>query len=119
MTLFRQLCKNVQILSLVIFILSVITSAALAAPQSDISPVRKNELTHIVKQDCGSCHGMTLKGGLGSPILPADLTGKSVNFLTFTILEGRQNTAMPPWKAIVSKTEAKWIAQQLKKGAFK
>ena len=26
---------------------------------------RQAELTHLVKHDCGSCHGMTMKGGLG------------------------------------------------------
>ena len=79
---------------------------------------RQSELTHIVKQDCGSCHGMTLKGGLGTPLLPEDLTGKSVDFLTFTIINGRPNTAMPPWREILTDQEAHWIAQQLKRGKF-
>ena len=26
-------------------------------------------------QDCGSCHGLTLKGGLGQPLLPGKLGG--------------------------------------------
>ncbi|MBL4797880.1 MAG: hypothetical protein JKY50_10740 [Oleispira sp.] len=25
----------------------------------NISPQRQQELTHLLKQDCGSCHGMT------------------------------------------------------------
>jgi cytochrome c55X len=124
MTLFNWFDLNVKCSlkrAIVLFYLSIasISSALFAAPAEELSQDRKSELSHIVKQDCGSCHGMTLKGGLGSPILPADLNGKSIDFLTLTILEGRPNTAMPPWKAIVSKNEARWIAKQLKKGTFK
>ena len=32
------------------------------ADENSLSEARKSELVHIVKQDCGSCHGMTLKG---------------------------------------------------------
>ncbi|MDX2370482.1 MAG: hypothetical protein QNK36_19105, partial [Colwellia sp.] len=35
------------------------------ANDKSLSNPRKAQLTHMVKQDCGSCHGMTLKGGLG------------------------------------------------------
>lgn len=79
---------------------------------------RQKQLTHIVKQDCGSCHGMTLKGGLGTPLLPQYLTNKSVEFLSYTIINGRPTTAMPPWKEILTVQEANWIAQQLKLGKF-
>jgi len=109
--------KNILI-SLTAFILLSATTMVFA--QADkLTPARKYELYNMVRQDCGSCHGMTLKGGLGSPLLPDDLKGKSINFITLTILNGRANTAMPPWNEIVTKQEAKWIAQQLKKGAFK
>lgn len=83
---------------------------------ADISTTRQVELMHLLKQDCGSCHGMTLKGGLGPALLPATLDGKSHELLTATILEGRPGTAMPPWKAMLSNDEAAWIAQQLKQG---
>jgi hypothetical protein len=33
---------------------------------------RQKELIHLVRQDCGSCHGMTLQGGLGPALLPAN-----------------------------------------------
>ncbi|TPH18661.1 cytochrome c [Litorilituus lipolyticus] len=77
---------------------------------------RKKALTHIVKQDCGSCHGMTLKGGLGPALLPENLEGKTVPFLQYTILHGRTSTAMPPWKSLLTEKEALWIAEQLKEG---
>lgn len=81
-----------------------------------LSQARKDQLTHIVKQDCGSCHGMTLKGGLGPALLPENLEGKSVLFLQHTILYGRTDTAMPPWKPLLTEQEALWISQQLKAG---
>jgi len=86
------------------------------ASESDLSLERKEQLNHIVKQDCGSCHGMTLKGGLGPALLPDDLKGKPVPFLQHTILNGRAGTAMPPWKTLLTEQEALWISQQLKAG---
>jgi len=89
-----------------------------ASQPSEISQVRQQQLTHLVKQDCGSCHGMTLKGGLGTPLLPDDLKNKTVELLTHTIMHGRPTTAMPPWQEILNQHEARWIAQQLKRGHF-
>ena len=76
----------------------------------------EQQLLHLLKQDCGSCHGMTLKGGLGPSLLPEDLQNKPEWFLTQTIMAGRPGTAMPPWNAILTKREAGWIAKQLKQG---
>ncbi len=76
----------------------------------------KTQLTHIVKQDCGSCHGMTLKGGLGPALLAENLQQKSILFIQNTILYGRSGTAMPPWKTLLTEQEALWIAEQLKQG---
>ena len=104
---------------LMIFFFSFFTSSTALADNNEISTARQKEISHIVKQDCGSCHGMTLKGGLGTAILPEDLVNKPVEFLTYIIMNGRQGTAMPPWKAIFSQSEANWIAQQLKQGTFK
>jgi len=86
--------------------------------KTPLSDKRKVELVHMVKQDCGSCHGMTLKGGLGPALLPENLKGKSVLFIQNTIFYGRPNTAMPPWQPILSQQEIIWISQQLKQGAF-
>jgi len=81
-----------------------------------VTDVRQAELTHIVKQDCGSCHGMTLKGGLGPALLVENLENKPILFLQNTILYGRPGTAMPPWKTLLTEQEALWIAEQLKQG---
>ncbi|OUS32093.1 cytochrome C55X precursor NirC [Thalassotalea sp. 42_200_T64] len=95
---------------------SVKKTAEQTTSSTALTKQRKNDLLHLVKQDCGSCHGMTLKGGLGPALLPADLVNKPEYFLTITILEGRPGTAMPPWKDILSEQEAQWIAAQLLQG---
>jgi cytochrome c55X len=90
----------------------VFISPALAA----VDAMRQTELMYLLKQDCGSCHGMTLKGGLGPSLLPEALDGKPNELLVSTILEGRANTAMPPWKAMLTLEEAQWMVTQLQQG---
>ena len=88
------------------------TAAAADAPASE----RRAELLHLVKQDCGSCHGLTMKGGLGPSLEPATLAEKDDEQMRFVILQGRRGTAMPPWSRFLSEAEARWIVEQLKKG---
>ena len=89
---------------------------ALAQEPPAPSPERTRELVRMVRQDCGSCHGLTLRGGLGSPLLPETLRDKPPEGLKQTILMGRPGTAMPPWKAFLSEAEADWIVAQLLRG---
>ncbi len=77
---------------------------------------RRAELISLVRQDCGSCHGLTLKGGLGPALLPASLKDKPADSLKWTILQGRPGTPMPPWQRFLSEAEADWIVSQLQKG---
>jgi cytochrome c55X len=93
----------------------LLIACAGAAPAADTTadPARRAALLHMVRQDCGSCHGLTLKGGLGPPLLPANLRDKDRAGLAYTILYGRPGTAMPPWKDFVSEAEAHWIVDQL------
>ncbi|MCB9083044.1 MAG: cytochrome c [Bdellovibrionaceae bacterium] len=74
---------------------------------------------YLLRQDCGSCHGMTMKGGLGTPLLPENLQDKPDGFLVHTIREGRPGTAMPPWKQFINEDEAKWLVKVLKEGVIK
>lgn len=83
---------------------------------TEITPSRQSELIHLLKQDCGSCHGMTLKGGLGPALLPVQLEGKSTDYLVMTILEGHPETAMPGWKTMLSADDALWLANKIKQG---
>ncbi len=88
------------------------TSAALA-----VDPARQAELRYLLDQDCGSCHGMTRKGGLGPALLPQTLAGKPDELLIVTILEGRSGTAMPPWRGQLSAADAAWLVEELRRGA--
>lgn len=91
------------------------SAAALALAQVP-EPARKVELIDLVRQDCGSCHGLTLKGGLGPSLEPAALADKDAEALGFVILHGRRGTPMPPWREHLSEAEARWIVEQLQKG---
>lgn len=90
--------------------------AASGALAAEPAPARRAEILHMVKQDCGSCHGLTMKGGLGPSLEPAALAGKDREGLAFTILRGRPGTPMPPWNQFVTEPEAQWIVEQLVKG---
>ncbi|MFO1352430.1 MAG: cytochrome c [Gammaproteobacteria bacterium] len=92
---------------------------ALLAPLfADAAPdaQRQRQLRYLVRQDCGSCHGMTLKGGLGPALTPAALAGKPVPGLVASIITGRPGTPMPPWQGLLSEQEAQWIVEQLLAG---
>ncbi len=94
-------------------LLSALASVVSAAP----TPGRAAELRHLVRNDCGACHGITLKGGLGSPLTRLALADKPATSLVATILDGRPGTPMPPWRPFLSEEEAQWIVQWLKQGA--
>jgi cytochrome c55X len=79
------------------------------------SPDRQNTLRNMLNQDCGACHGLTLKGGLGPALLPEALAGKPDEFLISTILNGREGTAMPPWQPFMNRDEAAWLVGVLRK----
>ena len=81
------------------------------------TPERQRALLELLHQDCGSCHGMTLQGGLGPALLPSALENKSAAVLTATILQGRPGTAMPPWSSLLTQQEAEWLVTQLKQPA--
>ena len=80
---------------------------------ASIADGRKQQLIRMVRQDCGSCHGMTLKGGLGPPLTPEALHGKPAESLTATVLNGRPGTPMPPWSRFLTADEARWIVSEL------
>jgi cytochrome c55X len=77
---------------------------------------RRAEILNLVRQDCGSCHGMTMKGGLGPALTPEALQARPADALAATILHGRPGTAMPPWQSFLSVDEADWIVDQLRRG---
>lgn len=88
--------------------------AGCAFAQSEISASRQQQLRHLLKQDCGACHGMTLKGGLGSALTIDTLKDKPDESLVAAILFGRAGTPMPAWQKHLTEAEAFWLVQQLR-----
>lgn len=91
----------------------VAVAAPLAMPPE---PARRAELVHLVRQDCGSCHGLTMKGGLGPALTSEALAGKSPEGLRATILYGRPGTPMAPWRIFLTEQEAGWLVEILMQG---
>ncbi len=79
-------------------------------------PKRQNELVYLLHQDCGSCHGMTLKGGLGPSLLPESLEEKPDAYLRVVISKGIPEKAMPPWEQILNPDEIDFLVAYLRRG---
>ncbi len=94
-------------------LMAVATAAALAV---EVPETRRDALLHLLRHDCGSCHGMTLGGGLGPPLTPQALAGKAALALEATILFGRPGTPMPPWRGMLNEAEVRWLVEVLKTG---
>ena len=103
----RKIIK--QLFVLVILIQLAPVSAAL-------DTARQAELLYLLKHDCGSCHGMTRRGGLGPPLLPGNLGERSQLLLVDTILKGRPGTPMPPWRGLLTEQEVQWLVEAMRRG---
>ncbi len=108
----EQTALRFAVLAAALCMSSVLADEADAA----LNGARRLELIRLVRNDCGSCHGLTLAGGLGPALLPAALHDKPVESLKSTILNGRPGTAMPPWSRFISPPEAEWIVNELING---
>ena len=82
----------------------------------DLSPQRQSDLLNLLKHDCGSCHGLPPKGGLGPSLMPEALADKNDQLLMDAIQNGRAGTAMPPWRPFLSVEESRWLITQLRLG---
>ena len=92
-------------------VLTMVAAPALAAENPDAG-----KLANLVRQDCGSCHGLTLRGGLGKPLTSENLRIWDREQLVSIILNGVPGTPMPPWRALLSEGDAGWIADRLQQG---
>lgn len=72
----------------------------------------------MVRHDCGSCHGIELKGGLGPALTPDVLKYTPAEAVAQWIANGRAERGMPAWSALLTPVEIRYIAQGLKKGTF-
>lgn len=81
-----------------------------------VDVTRQAELLYLLKHDCGSCHGMTRKGGLGPSLLPDSLRERPEALLVNTVLDGRPGTPMPPWRGLLSEQDVRWLVDVLRRG---
>lgn len=93
----------------------VLALVAASAHASETIP-DASKLANLVRQDCGSCHGLTLRGGLGKPLTSEHLQAWNRDQLVSIILDGVPGTPMPPWRALISEGDARWIADRLQQG---
>jgi len=98
------------------YVAAVFAFLALPAFAADPAPTRQAELDYMLRQDCGSCHGMTMKGGLGAPLLPEFLQAKAPDALAEVVLDGIPGTPMPPWRGLLTADEARWMIDRLRRG---
>jgi len=84
-----------------------------AAAASGPDEARRAELDHLLRHDCGSCHGLQLNGGLG-PALTADrMRQRSLAYLRAVIRDGVPGTTMPPWGPLLSEADINYLAKTL------
>ena len=98
-------------------LLPLLLSAVASHGGETVSAPRQQELVYLLRQDCGSCHGMTLRGGLGPALLPEALAGKPRQYLAQVISKGVAGTAMPPWENILEAEEIEFLVTYLQMGA--
>ena len=95
-------------------VLMVVVCALPARAADGVLPqARVQALRQLVLNDCGSCHGLTLRGGLGPALRPELLAPKGQAYVEAMIREGNPANAMPAWKDMLSPSEVTWIAQSL------
>jgi len=99
-------------LGLALASLLLIPEALAAAPDAE----RQAQLEHLLVQDCGSCHGLRMTGGLGPAITRDALTGKPRDSLIATVTHGRPGTAMPGWNALLDEQDIVWLVDLLLEG---
>jgi cytochrome c55X len=120
--LFRESLNIKRILIPILLVMvanSFADNSANSSATNSINDERKKELMHLLKQDCGSCHGMTMKGGLGPALLPEKLAATPDYILENTIKYGRETLAMPAWDGILTSVDIEWLVDQLKQGIEK
>ena len=81
---------------------------------SELAPRRQQELLTMLQHDCGACHGLRLKGGLGPPLNTDTLKERNTAELINIVTEGRKGTPMPPWKEILNAEEIAWLVDRLR-----
>ena len=92
---------------------ALLAAALVMAPATARADRDDAALRHLVRHDCGSCHGLRLTGGLGPALTPDAIAGRPAAWLRAVILNGVPGTAMPGWRGVVNEDEAARIATML------
>lgn len=80
---------------------------------ADVSKERAVVLDNLLQHDCGSCHGLTLRGGLG-PALTRDLMRtRTTQALAAAIRDGVPGSAMPPWRELLAAEDIDYLVRRL------
>ncbi len=108
--------KNIALILLLLLTSSCIATDSLSEPEVSIK--RQKQLMHLLLADCGSCHGMTLKGGLGPSLLAQDLKVKTNQQLFYIIKFGTTETPMPPWEQFLNDSEINWMINTLRQQSW-
>jgi len=86
-------------------LLSIAAATALTASFA-LAGTSSMDFAKKYEKECQGCHGPIHQGGVGSDLRPKALKKKNREMLAETIMDGRENTAMPAWNASFSKDDA-------------
>ncbi len=93
----------------------VMSVAAISVVASGLfAGTSKMNFAEKYEKECQGCHGPIHQGGVGFDLRPKALKKKSDKLLVNTILNGRENTAMPAWKSTFSKEDAQGMVKWLR-----
>lgn len=109
-------CRRVWSRAPAVAVTVALAVAGVQVSAASLSPERTARLDHLLRHDCGSCHGMTMKGGLGPALLPDRLADRDEDGLIDMILYGNPGRAMPPWRDFLGEDDARWLVRRLKQG---
>lgn len=99
-------------------ILALLGCLMLLSPglQAEPDALRQRQLDNLLLQDCGSCHGLRMTGGLGPALTRQALADTPRDSLIATVTHGRPGTAMPGWNALLDEQDIAWLVDQLLQG---
>jgi len=97
--------KNLRLLKMAVATSFVATLA--------MAGTSKMDFAKVFEKECQGCHGPIHQGGVGSDLRPKALKKKEHQMLVNTILNGRENTAMPAWNTKFSKDDASGMVDWL------
>lgn len=76
---------------------------------------RQAQLRHLLLQDCGSCHGLRLTGGLGPALTPGPAR-QAARIAGRHRAHGPSANPDAPWAGLLSEDDAGWLVDRLIEG---